>query len=213
MSEAVGEDQPKQVVRIHLSADPKVTENGSQEVSPHQVVVSPKPSENGRNSLVAQNGVLPGFHPRTSLTLREQKQRLADEELRAKSKATAKSDLSITYKDVSVIVQVPEQARGFETMASPFINTAKFIATLGKSARKKDFYRLHTVSGIVRPGTMTLVLAPPGHGKSTFLKTICGRLKHQGGDLYFNGRTSQQVCILSFPFFFLDCIQFNDSRI
>ena len=35
---------------------------------------------------------------------------------------------------------------------------------------------LDGVSGVIKPGTLTLVIAPPGHGKSAFLKALCRAL-------------------------------------
>ena len=51
---------------------------------------------------------------------------------------------------------------------------------------------LSPVSGVIKPGTMTLVLSPPGGGKSTFLRALTGRLNGDeglAGDIYFNGLT------------------------
>ena len=52
---------------------------------------------------------------------------------------------------------------------------------------------LHSVSGQVRPGSMTLVLAPPGHGKSVLLKALAGQLQNDSklsGDIKWNGLDS-----------------------
>lgn len=49
-------------------------------------------------------------------------------------------------------------------------------------------------SGVLRPGRFTLVLAPPGAGKTTFLKALSGRLREQSdlrvtGKVLYNGRS------------------------
>ena len=51
---------------------------------------------------------------------------------------------------------------------------------------------LDGVSGVFRPGTTTLVLGPPGAGKSVLLQALSGRLGNKGsmridGDITFNG--------------------------
>lgn len=52
---------------------------------------------------------------------------------------------------------------------------------------------MHGASGIIRPGTLTLVLAPPGHGKSTLLKTLAGRgLPLKSGSIRYNGLTRDE---------------------
>ncbi|VVB01079.1 unnamed protein product, partial [Arabis nemorensis] len=53
---------------------------------------------------------------------------------------------------------------------------------------------LKGVSGIVRPGSMTLLLGPPGCGKTTLLQALSGRLAPSvkvGGEVRYNG------CLLS----------------
>ncbi|XP_075642119.1 pleiotropic drug resistance protein 1-like isoform X1 [Castanea sativa] len=51
--------------------------------------------------------------------------------------------------------------------------------------KKKPFSILHDVSGIIKPGRMTLLLGPPGSGKTTFLLAMAGRLS---SDLKISGR-------------------------
>ena len=48
---------------------------------------------------------------------------------------------------------------------------------------------LSDVSGVIRPGTLTLLLAPPGHGKSSFLKMVARRLPRVGvtGTVSYSG--------------------------
>ena len=49
---------------------------------------------------------------------------------------------------------------------------------------------LNDFSGQVRPGSMTLILAPPGHGKSVLLKALSGQLQNDSkltGDIRWNG--------------------------
>lgn len=74
-----------------------------------------------------------------------------------------------------------------ETVAGAFLQTALVPWRLAKAARgllvgatgeptTRDLHVLHKVSGVLKPGTVTLLLAPPGAGKTTFLKAITGRL-------------------------------------
>ncbi|KAL1220620.1 ABC transporter G family member 41 [Cardamine amara subsp. amara] len=67
---------------------------------------------------------------------------------------------------------------------------SKFICS--KKETKIDI--LEGVSGIVSPGRMTLLLGPPGCGKTTLLQALSGRLSHSvkvGGEVSYNG------CLLS----------------
>ncbi|KAJ9546840.1 hypothetical protein OSB04_019383 [Centaurea solstitialis] len=54
-------------------------------------------------------------------------------------------------------------------------------------SRKKSFPILHDVSGIVKPGRMTLLLGPPSSGKTTLLLALAGKL---GSDLQVSGRVT-----------------------
>ena len=50
-------------------------------------------------------------------------------------------------------------------------------------------------TGVIPHGQMTLLLAPPGAGKSQFLKTLAGRMRKEKrvtGELYFNGLTADE---------------------
>ncbi|KAL7600884.1 hypothetical protein Lser_V15G22000 [Lactuca serriola] len=54
-------------------------------------------------------------------------------------------------------------------------------------SRKKTLPILHDVSGIVKPGRMTLLLGPPSSGKTTLLLALAGKL---GSDLQVSGRVT-----------------------
>nr|XP_043640211.1 pleiotropic drug resistance protein 1-like isoform X1 [Erigeron canadensis] len=54
-------------------------------------------------------------------------------------------------------------------------------------SRKKSLPILHDVSGIVKPGRMTLLLGPPSSGKTTLLLALAGKL---GSDLHVSGRVT-----------------------
>lgn len=54
-------------------------------------------------------------------------------------------------------------------------------------SRKKSLPILHDVSGIVKPGRMTLLLGPPSSGKTTLLLALAGKL---GSDLHVSGKVT-----------------------
>ncbi|KAK9816709.1 hypothetical protein WJX72_004056 [[Myrmecia] bisecta] len=58
--------------------------------------------------------------------------------------------------------------------------------------QKRPFTILKNVSGVLKPGRLTLLLGPPGSGKSTFLKALAGQLQGSKqlrltGDITYNG--------------------------
>lgn len=61
-----------------------------------------------------------------------------------------------------------------------------------KGSNTKPMHILDGVSGVIKPGRFTLVLGPPGAGKSVFLQLLSGRLRmHKGlrmqGNVRYNG--------------------------
>ncbi|KAM0924026.1 hypothetical protein ACQ4PT_005152 [Festuca glaucescens] len=54
-------------------------------------------------------------------------------------------------------------------------------------SRKRKLPILHGISGIIKPRRMTLLLGPPGSGKTTFLLALAGRL---GSDLQVSGKVT-----------------------
>ncbi|XWS19043.1 hypothetical protein CRYUN_Cryun32bG0097100 [Craigia yunnanensis] len=58
------------------------------------------------------------------------------------------------------------------------------------SSRKKQLTILKDVSGIIKPGRMTLLLGPPSSGKTTLLLALAGKLDHAlkcSGTVTYNG--------------------------
>ncbi|MEH0021314.1 MAG: ABC transporter ATP-binding protein [Desulfobacter sp.] len=50
-----------------------------------------------------------------------------------------------------------------------------------------DFHVLKNVSLTVEKGQIVVMLGPNGHGKSTFLKSVCGLVEKVSGTIAFNG--------------------------
>ncbi|XXG56014.1 hypothetical protein AAC387_Pa03g3547 [Persea americana] len=66
-----------------------------------------------------------------------------------------------------------------------FLNSLKIIPT-----RKKPVSILHDVSGIIKPCRMTLLLGPPGSGKTSLLLALAGKLDKElkvSGRVTYNG--------------------------
>jgi ABC-type multidrug transport system ATPase subunit len=106
-----------------------------------------------------------------------------------------KSDgITLAFKDVSYSEEIAGQHEGIDTFISPLVNAAKAVATCGKSNQSRTLFRVQDISGVIPPGSMTLIVAPPGHGKSTYLKLLGHRLPVQsGGKLVYNGRSVKEA--------------------
>ena len=106
-------------------------------------------------------------------------------------------DLYIHYTDLRYTLSVPvvevSTPSFLRAGAQGIINLVKRLdvtATLRKADRTVDLLALAPCTGRIAPGKMTLILAPPGHGKSTLLKALAGRLSRDpklGGEVLYNG--------------------------
>jgi len=74
--------------------------------------------------------------------------------------------IHIEYRDISHVVSVPVKHFGIPSLAQSVIDALK----VWQREETRDVTTLAPSSGVVLPGTMTLVLAPPGHGKSSLLR-------------------------------------------
>ncbi|KAI8105725.1 hypothetical protein M9434_000307 [Picochlorum sp. BPE23] len=76
----------------------------------------------------------------------------------------------------------------------------KFIPFAGASLQKKRVTLLDSANGVIKPGKFTLLLGPPGSGKSIFLQMLSGRLRlHKGlrmsGDIKYNGEDMKDFVV------------------
>lgn len=77
-----------------------------------------------------------------------------------------------------------------KTMVAPFQKPATM-----------DLKALSPTSGQIKAGTLNLILAPPGSGKSTFLKALAGRLSKDpnvSGTIRWNGLTKEEASAQGF---------------
>ena len=83
-------------------------------------------------------------------------------------------DLYISWENLSYTVKVPKRDTKVPTLVSGIAHAlakpVKAVAALVAGEHEHSYNILHALapsSGVIRPGTMTLVLAPPGHGYGT----------------------------------------------
>ncbi|CAM6086642.1 unnamed protein product [Calypogeia fissa] len=100
--------------------------------------------------------------------------------------------IEIRYKEVKVQGQVYVGSRAVPTLTNTILNFFEmFMVSLGiYKKRKRDLVILEGVTGILKPGRMTLLLGPPGAGKTTFLLALVGMLDPDlklEGTIEYNG--------------------------
>ncbi|KAG4145801.1 hypothetical protein ERO13_D05G116300v2 [Gossypium hirsutum] len=95
--------------------------------------------------------------------------------------------IEVRFEHLSVDGDVYVGSRALPTLLNVTLNIIESILGLVRlvPSRKRKIQILKDVSGIVKPSRMTLVLGPPGAGKTTFLQALAGRLDQ---DLRSSGR-------------------------
>ncbi|RLN02866.1 hypothetical protein BBJ28_00019234, partial [Nothophytophthora sp. Chile5] len=85
--------------------------------------------------------------------------------------------MELRFKDVSISADVVMMDATKTKVELPTITNVLKMSVLQFQAKhhvvKKQI--LHKMSGVFKPGTMTLVLGQPGSGKSSLLKLLSGR--------------------------------------
>ncbi|KAG2590008.1 hypothetical protein PVAP13_5NG316444 [Panicum virgatum] len=100
--------------------------------------------------------------------------------------------IEVRYEHLEVEAQVHVGNRGLPTLINSVTNT---IESIGNAlhifpSRKQPMTVLHDVSGIVKPRRMTLLLGPPGSGKTSLLLALAGKLDKDlkvSGKVTYNG--------------------------
>ena len=112
--------------------------------------------------------------------------------------------VEVRYENLEYAIQkaATSASATIPTVGSTALNVAtgpfKALARLAMRsapAPKSVFKVLDGVSGVLRPGTMTLMLAPPGHGKSALMKALTGILpaKELKGTVSYSGIVSAEA--------------------
>jgi len=128
--------------------------------------------------------------------LRRLKERLDDAGLRVPTVFTSWQNLSVCRRRGRGGSGGRERAPSYPSLVSPFLSVANDVSSAlmalfsGRCRReeaeaeeeeargKRDWLRvLDDSTGVLLPGTTTLLLGPPGSGKTTLLRALSGRLK------------------------------------
>ncbi|KAG3219795.1 hypothetical protein PC129_g9422 [Phytophthora cactorum] len=100
----------------------------------------------------------------------------------------------IRFQDLSFSVQVPATTGSHSTVGTHLAQ----IFTPWKRQPTMTKHVLHPMTGVIKPGSMTLLLANPGAGKSTFLKALAGKLQNNskteiGGEIRYAGLRGAEI--------------------
>lgn len=86
--------------------------------------------------------------------------------------------IEIRYEQLSVEGEVHVGSRALPTLLNAAMNTIESVLELVKlaPAKKRKIQILKNASGIIKPSRITLLLGPPGAGKTTFLLSLAGKI-------------------------------------
>ncbi|OQS07928.1 ATP-binding Cassette (ABC) Superfamily [Thraustotheca clavata] len=111
-------------------------------------------------------------------------------------KVAALPTCEIRLTNVDYIATLPIENSNIKTV------TPTLPKLQSKNEKTHNKHILHNINAIFKPGTMTLVLGPPGCGKTTLLKLIAGLIKPKSheilnGSITYNGCHANQVDLAS----------------
>ncbi|CAM6108621.1 unnamed protein product [Calypogeia fissa] len=102
--------------------------------------------------------------------------------------------VEVRYENLTLSAACRVGDRFLETLPNTFFNSIHdFLGTFNMSFVKQRYITiLHEVSGIIKPGRMTLLLGPPSSGKTSLLLALAASLERsvtQTGTVTYNGHT------------------------
>ncbi|GAX73712.1 hypothetical protein CEUSTIGMA_g1165.t1 [Chlamydomonas eustigma] len=107
--------------------------------------------------------------------------------------------IQVEYRDLNITTQALVGSAAVPTVGDSFVNLARRLLFL--KLKTKELKILQGNNGVILPGHMTLLLGPPGSGKSSFLKALSGRLESssnlkKSGEILYNGHTFDEFNVI-----------------
>jgi hypothetical protein len=84
--------------------------------------------------------------------------------------------ITVRYSGLTVDAMAAPPDRANPSVWNAFMSTLALLRC-GGGADGTEVRLLHGVSGVLRPGALTLLLAPPGGGKSLLMGALAGRVR------------------------------------
>jgi ABC-type multidrug transport system ATPase subunit/ABC-type multidrug transport system permease subunit len=117
-----------------------------------------------------------------------------------KALGRALPQMEVRFKDVSISADIVVKDETDVKTELPTLANELMKSVRGMGAKKHTVKKqiLQNVSGVFKPGTITLVLGQPGSGKSSLMKLLSGRFPADKsvtieGDVTYNGAPSNEL--------------------
>ncbi|KAA3458581.1 ABC transporter G family member 31-like [Gossypium australe] len=101
--------------------------------------------------------------------------------------------VEVRFQNLNINANAEIGSRALPTLVNVARDFFEYVL-MGLRILRPNKFRLHIlkdISGVVKPGRMTLLLGPPGSGKSTLLLALAGKLDRKSlnvsGDITYNG--------------------------
>ncbi|KAK9727139.1 hypothetical protein RND81_05G260600 [Saponaria officinalis] len=109
-------------------------------------------------------------------------------------------NVEVRFEDLSVTAEVQTGSRALPTLINYARDTIEVLLTSLRLYRPRRYTLtiLNNVSGVLKPGRMTLLLGPPGSGKSSLLLALAGKLEStlkKSGNITYNGYGMNEFCV------------------
>ncbi|XP_055832839.1 ABC transporter G family member 31-like isoform X1 [Solanum dulcamara] len=108
--------------------------------------------------------------------------------------------VEVRYEDITLTADVNIGSRALPTLVNSVRDVFESILTglMIFRPKKSSLTILNNVSGVVKPGRMTLLLGPPGSGKTSLLLALSGKLDNglkKRGIITYNGHNLDEFCV------------------
>lgn len=108
--------------------------------------------------------------------------------------------IEVRFQNLTVSADVQVGSRTLPTLINYSHDAIENILTSLRIMKCKRYPLtiLNDISGIIKPGRMTLLLGPPGSGRSTLLQALAGKLDRnlkKTGNITYNGHHLDEFCV------------------
>ncbi|KAI4306609.1 hypothetical protein L6164_029870 [Bauhinia variegata] len=108
--------------------------------------------------------------------------------------------IEVRYRNFTVEAEVQIGSRALPTLMNFSRDAFENLLTKLRICRPKrhSLTILNNISGVIKPGRMTLLLGPPGAGKTSLLLALAGKLDSnlkKSGTITYNGHNLNEFCV------------------